>query len=295
VRSTDEARYRPDTATCPLAGWSTDGDPTDRRCDGTAPPRRRRRPRRRGSARRGGGRARRQPDAFRVLVERESRPVVRTCYRVLGDLHEARTRPEAFVTAYRALATWRGEGPFGAWLARIAVRIAVRRAGRRRSVAWIDPAPFSTAAARRPAASPRRHSRGPLGARPILPSSRCGRSGRRPSARRWPVSTTRTRGRALRFFSDLSLAEIASASGRPSARSDAPAPGLARLRRDSKRGEPSDGRRPLPPRRSSPGRPTSRRTATGRVRRRACSPRRVHSSGWPPRTTSARWPGSRTG
>ncbi len=78
-------------------------------------------------------------DLFRVLVDRESRSVVRTCYRVLGDLHDAEdAAQEAFVTAYRALGTWRGDGPFGAWLARIATRIAVRRAGRRRPVAWIE-------------------------------------------------------------------------------------------------------------------------------------------------------------
>jgi len=80
-------------------------------------------------------------DAYRLLVERESAAVVRTCHRILGDLHEAEdAAQEAFVTAYRSLAGWRGEGPFGAWLTRIAVRIALRQAGRRRSVAWIDPA-----------------------------------------------------------------------------------------------------------------------------------------------------------
>jgi RNA polymerase sigma factor (sigma-70 family) len=41
--------------------------------------------------------------------------------------------------AYRSLASWRGDGPFGAWLTRIAVRIALRQAGKRRSVAWLDP------------------------------------------------------------------------------------------------------------------------------------------------------------
>jgi RNA polymerase sigma-70 factor (ECF subfamily) len=79
-------------------------------------------------------------DAFRRLVERESAPVVRACHRILGDLHEAEdAAQEAFVTAYRSLAGWRGEGPFGAWLTRIAVRIALREAGRRRTVAWRDP------------------------------------------------------------------------------------------------------------------------------------------------------------
>ena len=40
--------------------------------------------------------------------------VVRACYRVLGDLHEAEdAAQEAFVTAYRSLGTWRGQGQFG--------------------------------------------------------------------------------------------------------------------------------------------------------------------------------------
>ena len=65
---------------------------------------------------------------------------MRTCHRVLGDLHEAEdAAQEAFVTAYRSLASWRGDGPFGAWLTRIAIRIAVRQAGKRRSVTWLDP------------------------------------------------------------------------------------------------------------------------------------------------------------
>jgi RNA polymerase sigma-70 factor (ECF subfamily) len=79
-------------------------------------------------------------DAYRQLVERESASVVRACHRVLGDLHEAEdATQEAFVTAYRSLASWRGDGPFGAWLTRIAVRIALRQAGQRRSVAWLEP------------------------------------------------------------------------------------------------------------------------------------------------------------
>ncbi len=78
-------------------------------------------------------------DAFRILVDREAAPVVRACHRILGDLHEAEdAAQEAFVTAYRSLASWRAEGPFGAWLTRIAVRIAIRQVGRRKSVTWLD-------------------------------------------------------------------------------------------------------------------------------------------------------------
>ena len=81
-------------------------------------------------------------EAYRVLVERESAAVVRACHRVLGDLHEAEdAAQEAFVTAYRSLASWRGDGPFGAWLTRIAVRIALREAGSRRSITWLDTSP----------------------------------------------------------------------------------------------------------------------------------------------------------
>jgi hypothetical protein len=48
-----------------------------------------------------------------VLVEREP-PPSSGCPRILGDLHEAEdAAQEAFVTAFRSLAGWRGDGPFG--------------------------------------------------------------------------------------------------------------------------------------------------------------------------------------
>jgi RNA polymerase sigma-70 factor, ECF subfamily len=79
-------------------------------------------------------------DAFRALVERESGAVVAACARILGDRHEAEdVAQEAFVIAYRSLASWRADGPFGAWLSRIAVRLAIRRAAQRRQVTWLDP------------------------------------------------------------------------------------------------------------------------------------------------------------
>ena len=43
------------------------------------------------------------------------------------------------MTAFRSLDTWRGEGSFGAWMARIAVRVALRQLSRRRPVTRIDP------------------------------------------------------------------------------------------------------------------------------------------------------------
>ena len=116
-------------------------------------------------------------DAFRVLVERESAAVVRACHRVLGDLHEAEdAAQEAFVTAFRSLAGWRGDGPFGAWLTRIAVRIALRRraeAARRRagSTRPIPTAPLDLPGGRDPAVDARSAPSGPPTSGPRSPAS----------------------------------------------------------------------------------------------------------------------------
>ena len=129
--------------------------------------------------------------------------MVRACYRILGSLPEAEdVAQEAFVIAFRSLGTWRGDGPFGAWLARIAVRLAVRQAARRRPVAWLDPA----------AAGGR--SEGPAGDDPAVHALRDERAASVRSA----VARLDEPYRevvALRFFGDLSLAEIAAVSGRP--------------------------------------------------------------------------------
>lgn len=149
-------------------------------------------------------------DAFRTLVEREATAVVRACQRILGDLHEAEdASQEAFVTAYRSLSTWRGDGPFGAWLARIAVRIALRQAARRRPVAWIDPTdPDSALGADHHAAG---HSRSED---PMAVALRTERA----AAVRSAVAGLEEPYRevvALRFFAQRSLAEIAEITGRP--------------------------------------------------------------------------------
>ncbi len=147
-------------------------------------------------------------NAFRGLVELEAASVVRSCSRILGDLHEAEdVAQEAFVIAFRSLATWRGEGPFGAWLARIAVRLAVRRAAARRAVTWLDPGGGTRedGAAGLPAA---------VGGDPVAATLRAERD----TTVRSAVARLDEPYRevvALRFFAERSLQEIADATGRP--------------------------------------------------------------------------------
>jgi len=65
---------------------------------------------------------------FRAFVERHATPVLRICYRILGRLDEAEdAAQETFVLAFRARATYRGDGTTDAWIARIATRECWRR------------------------------------------------------------------------------------------------------------------------------------------------------------------------
>ena len=139
-------------------------------------------------------------DAFRRIVERETPPVFRTCYRILGRLDEAEdVTQETFVTAYRAIDTYRGEGSLGAWLARIAARQSLRQVAQRPPVTPLDPIvhdradgapdPLGVALATEQEAEVR-------GAVVALPE---------------PYREIV----ALRFFGELSLSEIAAVTDRP--------------------------------------------------------------------------------
>jgi RNA polymerase sigma-70 factor, ECF subfamily len=144
-----------------------------------------------------------EADGFRVLVEREAATVIRACYRILGDPNEAEdAAQEAFVIAYRSLASWRGDGAFGAWLSRIAVRVALREASRRRAVAWVDPV-----------AQPEDVTTGEA-ADPATLAVRAEHSADlRAAVARLDEPYRETI--ALRFFAERSLAEIAVETGRP--------------------------------------------------------------------------------
>ena len=73
-------------------------------------------------------------EAFDELVVRHRRAVYRLCYRFVGN-HEDATdlAQEAFLRAYRALRTFKGDSAIGTWLHRIAVNLSLNAvAGRAR-------------------------------------------------------------------------------------------------------------------------------------------------------------------
>jgi RNA polymerase sigma-70 factor (ECF subfamily) len=138
-------------------------------------------------------------DAFRGLVEREQVAVYRICLRILGRPHDAEdVAQESFVAAFRALGTYRGDGPLGGWLMRIAMRQAYRHLGQRREASELPP--------ELPIGSP--------GADPLAATL----AGERQREVRLAVAALREPYRevvALRFFGELSLDEIAATTRRP--------------------------------------------------------------------------------
>jgi RNA polymerase sigma-70 factor (ECF subfamily) len=138
-------------------------------------------------------------DAFRALVEREQVAVYRACLRILGRSHDAEdVAQESFLMAYRSLASYRGDGALGGWLLRIATRQAFRRLGQRREAGELP--------AELPVRAP--------GADPVAAAL----AGERERAVRLAVAALREPYRevvAMRFFGELSLDEIARATGRP--------------------------------------------------------------------------------
>ena len=140
-------------------------------------------------------------DAFGMLVELETHAIYRICLRILGRPHDAEdVTQEAFVAAFRSARGYRGDGPPRAWLARIATRLAFRRLTQRRPTLEIDAVTghLSEDAA-------------------IEPQHVVIEAERRDEVRRAVVSLPEPYREvvALRFFGELSLAEVADATGRP--------------------------------------------------------------------------------
>jgi RNA polymerase sigma-70 factor (ECF subfamily) len=142
-------------------------------------------------------------EAFRLLVERESRFVFRICYRIVGRVDESDDlTQETFMLAYRALETFRG-GSHRAWLARIATRECYRHvAGRRRAQARSVPLDDRVID----------HTADPVDhVTDIIAAERHAQVRDAVGALPEPYREVVT----MRYFGELSLAEIAAASGRP--------------------------------------------------------------------------------
>jgi len=139
------------------------------------------------------------PNAFRRLVDRELDPVFRLAYRILGDRDDAEdVAQDTFVTAYRSIATFRGDGPIEAWLRTIASRLAIRVASERSAETQItgdfddqdsQPGPLAMLLSEERAAAVRRAIN--------------------------TLSEAQREVIVLRLFGELSLKEIAAATGRP--------------------------------------------------------------------------------
>ena len=139
--------------------------------------------------------------AFSVLVDRETTSVYRACLRILGRPHDAEDMTqECFVAAYRSLGTFRGEGSLRGWLLRIATRLCFRRLSQRRPTADLDAV-----------------------GEPFLADSRADPTRVVVAAEQRDEIREAVNGLpepyreiiALRFFAELSLLEIAEATGRP--------------------------------------------------------------------------------
>jgi len=162
-----------------------------------------------------------EEEAFRTLVDQETTSVFRTCYRILGRVDEAEdATQETFVLAYRSLASFRGDGRPGAWLSRIATRECWRRAAVRSRRATATTALDEVVLETLPG------SCSPLG--DLLAAEE------RNAVRRAVENLGEPYREvvALRFFGELSLLDIAAATGRPEGTVKAQLHrGLARLRR----------------------------------------------------------------
>jgi RNA polymerase sigma-70 factor (ECF subfamily) len=78
---------------------------------------------------------------FEILMRRYNQRLFRVSYGILADAAEAEdVMQEAYVRAFRELASFRGEARFATWLTRIACHEALARAQKRRRLVRLVPA-----------------------------------------------------------------------------------------------------------------------------------------------------------
>ena len=140
-------------------------------------------------------------EAFGTLVALETRAVYRTALRILGRPEDAEdVTQETFVAAIRSIRSFRGDGPIRAWLLRIATRQAFRRLAARRPAERVEDVDERLTADSRDEPT-----------RMLVAAERRDDIRRAVGALPEPYREVV----ALRFFGELSLAEVADATGRP--------------------------------------------------------------------------------
>jgi RNA polymerase sigma-70 factor (ECF subfamily) len=95
-------------------------------------------------------------EAFDVLVARYQRPIYRLCYRFVNNHEDANDlAQDAFLKAWRAISSFRGDSAFSTWLYRIAVNACLNYRALRRPLTQelpevlVDPRPGAEAEAER--------------------------------------------------------------------------------------------------------------------------------------------------
>ena len=80
-------------------------------------------------------------DAFRVLVERHSRPLFRLAYRMTGNEQDAEDAvQETFLNAFRHIQRFDGRSGFSTWLTRIGINSALMMLRKKRNSREVAPA-----------------------------------------------------------------------------------------------------------------------------------------------------------
>lgn len=75
-----------------------------------------------------------ESEAFDELVERHRRQVYQVCYRFVNNHEDASDlAQDAFLRAYRALHTFKGNSAFSTWLYRVAVNVCLNRVSEKRA------------------------------------------------------------------------------------------------------------------------------------------------------------------